>query len=64
MTLSAAMIQRAMRAFEGMGRPVKAARLYPDGSVALLTDAAGEALPDRNIDSWVELAGEAQTGRA
>lgn len=64
MTVSAAQISRAVKALEDAGHPVKAARLYPDGSIALLTEVDAEALPAADAGSWVDLAGEEATGRA
>ena len=57
-------IAAAFRAFEKAGTPVKAARVYLDGSIGLLTDVAEETLPAVVETSWVDCAGEKTVGRA
>ncbi len=63
-TVSAAQISRAMTAFEKAGQTVKGARLYPDGSITLLTDLAPEQLPTPTTESWVDFTGEPEASRA
>ena len=63
-TVTAAAINRAVKALESAGHQVRAARLYPDGSVALLTDEAAVALPAPADTSWVEMAGEPEARAA
>lgn len=63
-SVSAAQISRAVSALEKAGHEVKAARLYPDGSIALLTEVAAEALPSTAYLDWVEMAGEQASSRA
>ena len=49
----------AIGALEACGHPVQAARIHPDGSITLLTQADPAALADPNDHGdWVSLAGE------
>ena len=63
-SVTSAQINRAVKALEDAGHPVRAARLYPDGSIALLTDVHAEALPEAVLGSWVDLAGGEEAHRA
>ena len=58
-TVSATQLHRALQAFESHGRPIKSARLYPDGAVLLLSEThAEEAISvEAQPTSWVELVG-------
>lgn len=62
-TVSAAQLQRALRAFESHGRPIRSARLYPDGAVLLLSDNSPEAaFSESEPGSWIELVGSDPIG--
>ena len=58
-------IERTIAAFEKKGLSIAGARLNADGSIDLLTPEAVTPLPSpQPTDSWVDLAGEPEAGRA
>lgn len=57
-------IKRTIAALEAAGLSVRGARLLVDGSVELLTGEPVEPPPAALGGSWVDLAGEAEAGRA
>jgi hypothetical protein len=64
MTRPSRPLRDTLAAFAAIGRPIKGARLYPNGVIELLTD--GPAPPPYANDEadWADLAGETGLHRA
>lgn len=59
---SLAVIKNLFRAFEGVGRPILAAKVFPDGSFVLLSSLGEADQPLVPVVAWTDFAGE--QGRA
>jgi len=56
-SVTTAQLTRTIRALQGAGVQVRGARVYPDGSVSLLTEADPMPLAKEGAD-WIDFCGE------
>lgn len=64
MTRATRILRDTLATFEAAGHPVRGLRLYPDGTIDLLTEAPPMS-PIANDDvDWVDLAGQTKASSA
>ena len=64
MSLKSRALREALAIFEGAGHVVRGLRLYPNGTIDLLTEGPPESPVANDEGKWVSLAGTPEIPRA